>query len=109
MYQDTRLVSSFDDLEGMIAELKTPWKTMEEDMNQALIIISRHAKTEFDLGLVTIHLNTDEDTELEFPDWQNEIEKHFVNQYGLNDGKLIFNKVLMRLFQMSRGTEQQLH
>ena len=109
MYQDTKLINSFDDLEGMIAELKTPWKTMEEDMNQALIIITKHAKTEFDLGLVTIHLNDNDDAEAEFPQWQNEIESHFINQYGLKDGKLIFNKVLMRLFQLSKGTEQQLH
>jgi len=108
MYQDTRLISAVDDIEGFVAELKTPWKTMEADMDKVLTIITNHAKTEFDLGLIIIRLD-ENNMDVEFPAWQNEIEKYFINQYGVNNGKLIFNKVLMRLFQMSKGTEQQLH
>lgn len=108
MYDDTRLIDNFQDLDGFIAELKTPWKTMGEDMDKALTIITNHARTEFDLGVITLRLD-DDDLDVEFPAWQDEIEKHFINRYGLKQGKLIFNKVLMRLFQMSKGAAQQLH
>ncbi len=112
MYTDTRLFSADTDIEEFLITLKTPWKTMDSDMDTALGIITNHAKTEFEIEngqLMTVIQQQDNEVTVEFPAWQADVEKTFINQYGLIEGKLIFNKVLMRLFQMSKGTEQPLH
>jgi len=112
MYSDTRLFGADTDLDELLNKLKTPWKTMDSDMDTALGIITNHAKTEFEskkVQLINIAQRHDGDISIKFPGWQADIEKTFIHQYGLIDGKLIFNKVLMRLFQMSKGTQQQLH
>ncbi len=112
MYTDTRLLGPDTDLDEFLSNLKTPWKTMDSDMNTALGIITNHAKTEIEIEttqLLTAIEQTGDQISVEFPSWQSDVEKTFINQYGLIDGKLIFNKVLMRLFQIAKGTEQQLH
>ena len=109
MYSDTSPMSNDIDFERYITELKTPWKTMGPDIDTALSIIGKHADSDIgELELVEVSDKGGE-TEISFPDWQNELEKVFVQQYGLNDGRQIFKKVVMRLFLMSRGTAQQLH
>lgn len=112
MYTDTRLIGPDTDIEEFLKILKTPWKTMDSDMDTALGIIANHAKTEFEIEnrqQVTVMQRQDNNVTFEFPEWQTDVKKTFINQYGLIEGKLIFNKVLMRLFQMSKGTEQPLH
>ncbi len=112
MYSDTRLLGPDTDLDEFLTKLKTPWKTMDSDMDTALGIITNHAKTEFEIEttqLMSVMKQQGGQISIEFPSWQADVEKAFINQYGLIDGKLIFNKVLMRLFQISKGTEQQLH
>ena len=112
MYTDIRSLGAGMDLEELISTLKRPWKTMNADMDTALTIISNHAKTEFDLEqmpLLNVMQESDDELYVEFPDWQQDIEDRFLHQYGLNQGRLIFNKVMMRLYQMAKGTEQQLH
>jgi len=110
-YTDKKLIGPETDLKAFVSELKTPWKTMGADMDTALTIITNHAKTEIELeALELISLRREKsDFNVEFPDWQSEVEKTFVHQYGLIDGKLIFNKVLMRLFLMVKGKAQPLH
>ena len=108
MFNDLRLIQSGTDLDIFVAELKTPWKTMGPDMDTALKIITNHAKTEMELELLTVTADGGE-LELSFPNWQTQVEQAFVDQYGLHDGKLIFNKVIMRLYLMSKGQAQQLH
>ena len=98
------------DLKKYVAELKTPWKTMAPDMNTAQTIISKHAKTETELkamDLLSIS-DSEHETTISFPDWQSEVEKAFIHQYGLNSGRQIFKKVVMRLYLLSKGTAQQL-
>ena len=111
MFNDTKLIESDTDLGQFVSELKTPWKTMGTDMDTALTIITNHAKTEIELErleLVSIRLY-DQSMQLNFPNWQSEVEQAFIDQYGLNHGKLIFNKVMMRLFLMAKGEAQRLH
>ncbi|MGD8925413.1 MAG: hypothetical protein PVG20_01100 [Thioalkalispiraceae bacterium] len=108
MYNDTRLIDTDTDFDLFVLELKTPWKTMNHDMDTALKIITSHARFEMKLELLTVSGNGDE-LEFDFPRWQTEMEKTFVDQYGLNQGKLIFNKVMMRLYLMSKGSAQPLH
>ena len=99
------------DFADYIAELKTPWKTMGPDMDTALSIITRHSSTTLDLDtveLISIAENEHE-TAISFPNWQSEIENVFIDQYGLNSGRQIFKKVVMRLFQLSKGTAQHLN
>jgi len=112
MYTDTRLLGPDTDLGEFLIKLKMPWKTMDTDMDTALGIITNHAKTEIEIEttqLMSAIQHPDGLVSVEFPSWQSDVEKTFINQYGLIEGKLIFNKVLMRLFQISKGTEQQLH
>ena len=99
------------DFDAYIADLKAPWKTMGPDMDTALTIITKHANTEMGLGTVELISVSDNmyETEISFPDWQSEVEKEFIHQYGLNGGKQIFKKVVMRLYQLSKGTAQQLN
>jgi len=98
------------DLKKFIAELKTPWKTMAPDMATAKAIINKYAKTE--TGLDTVELlaisDSEQEIKISFPNWQAEAEKEFIQQYGLNSGKQIFKKVIMRLYLLSKGTAQQL-
>ncbi len=111
MYSDTELVGPDTDLDEFISELKTPWKTMAADMETVFEIIANCTDAKNDHGqLELISLSTDQHTlKVIFPAWQSTLERTFVNQYGLINGKLIFNKVIMRLYQMSKGTEQYLH
>ena len=44
MYTDTTLMGADTDLEELLVTLKTPWKTMDSDMNSALGIMTNHAK-----------------------------------------------------------------
>jgi len=108
MFNDSRLIESDTDLAIFVSELKTPWKTMSSDMETALKIITNHARTEMDLELLTLSKDGEE-IELTFPDWQTQMEKTFVEQYGLNKGRMVFNKVMMRLYLMSKGQAQPLH
>lgn len=111
MYNDKSLIGPDTDLNQFVSELETPWKTMGADMDTALKIITNHAKTEMELEkveLMTINYQQHAYS-IKFPDWQSEVEKTFVHQYGLMSGKLIFNKVLMRLFLMAKGKAQPLH
>ena len=99
------------DFAAYIAELKTPWKTMGPDMDTALNIITKHsssARTLDAVELISIAEN-DHETAISFPNWQAEIENVFIDQYGLNSGRQIFKKVVMRLFQLSKGTAQHLN
>lgn len=112
MFNDIRLFGQDEDIHELINELKSPWKTMNDDMDTALRIIGNCAQSETQIELRQLQfLEREPHRELtfRFPDWQAEIEQTFVQQYGLYTGKLVFNKVMMRLFQMSRGTEPQLH
>jgi len=111
MFGDKRLTGPETDLKEFVSELAAPWKTMTADMDTALTIITNHAKTEIELERLDLFSVSAEKNvlQIEFPDWQKEAEKIFVHQYGLMSGKLIFNKVLMRLFLISRGAAQQLH
>lgn len=108
MFNDSRLVESDTDLSAYVSELKTPWKTMGPDMDTAFKIISHHAKTELELELLSVSAEGGE-LAITFPDWQSQMEKAFVEQYGLNNGRTIFNKVMMRLYLMSKGQAQPLH
>ena len=111
MYNDTTPMSQDIDFEQYITELKTPWKTMGPDIDTALTIIGKHTQEDEEIGnfeVLSISVNGDE-TEISFPEWQDELEKVFIHQYGLNDGRLIFKKVMMQLFLIARGTAQQLH
>jgi len=111
MYTDTRLLGPNVDIDELLNTLKTPWKTMNSDMDTARTIISNHAKTEIEIKSAPLlsFIGQGNDIEITFPSWQGDVEKTFLHQYGLIDGKLIFNKVLMRIFQLAKGTEQQLH
>jgi hypothetical protein len=111
MYCDTQLIGPDTDLEQFVSELKMPWKTMDSDMDTALKIITNHAKTEMDLeGLPLVSITAaGEALHIDFPDWQEDIEKTFIHQYGLREGRMIFNKVMMRLYLMSKGDAQPLH
>lgn len=105
MYSDSGFVNTEIDLEKYIAELKQPWKTMGDDMSTAKYIISKHSDAE--LELLSVSENPFE-TSISFPDWQSELEKEYIQQYGLNSGKNIFKKVIMRFYQLSKGTAQEL-
>ena len=110
MYHDTRLLDGQQNLKELVTRLKQPWKTMHRDMDTAFCIIGQCIKTEAKFeSRKLISLNKKREWQLNFPNWQNELEKTLIHQYGLNHGKLILNKVLMRLFEMSRGTEVALH
>ena len=111
MYNDTTPMSQDIDFDQYIAELKTPWKTMGPDIETALTIIGKHTEANEDIGnfeVLSVTVNGDE-TEISFPDWQDELEKAYIHQYGINNGRLIFKKVMMQLFLIARGTAQQLH
>ena len=111
MYHDTGPVGPDIDLDEFISELKTPWKTMAADMETVFEIIGNCTDAKNDPGRLELICLSAEQHSLSviFPAWQATLERTFVNQYGLTGGKLIFNKVIMRLYQMSKGTEQYLH
>lgn len=100
------------DMAQYIAELKTPWLTMGPDMDMALSIITKHKRPgdgePSSVELLSVSHDADE-TLIRFPDWQSEVEREFVRQYGLDNGRLIFKKVVMRLYQLSKGSAQNLH
>lgn len=111
MGHDTELMYNNFDFEKYIAELKAPWRTMGSDLDTAQAIITKHAKTEMELKTVELMSISDSEHEIEirFPDWQSEVEKIFIHQYGLNGGKQIFKKVMMRLYLLSKDTAQHVH
>lgn len=111
MVNDTELMYNDIDFEKYITELKSPWKTMGPDMDTAQAIITKHAKTEMELKAVELMSISDREheTEIRFPDWQSDVEKIFIHQYGLNSGKQIFKKVIMRLYLLSKGAAQRVH
>lgn len=101
-----------NEFKDFIAELKSPWKTMGCDMDTAYSVISKFQDSQNNadgLELVTLSENHLYQTEIEFPDWQSQIEKIFIEQYGAIEGKQIFKKVIMRLFLLSRGTAESIH
>ena len=99
------------DFDAYVAELKAPWKTMGPDIDTALDIISKHSRSEIELAAIELISVTDNNdgTQIIFPDWQSEVERVFIHQYGLDSGKQIFKKVMMRLFQLSKGAAQSLN
>ncbi|MDH5180406.1 MAG: hypothetical protein OEY07_12115 [Gammaproteobacteria bacterium] len=99
------------DLAQYIAELKTPWKTMSSDMDTALSIINKYTRTESSIETVELFSISDNEheTEISFPEWHIEVENVFIDQYGRDSGKQIFNKVIMRLYLLARGKAQHLH
>lgn len=84
---------------------------MAADMETVFEIIGNDTNAKKNHGpLELISFSADKQTlKVIFPAWQSTVERTFINQYGLISGKLIFNKVLMRLYQLSKGTEQHLH
>lgn len=94
-----------------LADLKAPWKTMSADLETALTIINTQSQPNSDPAkLVFASVSVEpKKTEFLFPAWHSEVERVFINQYGLDDGKRIFKKTVMRLYQMSKGTAQPLH
>ena len=101
--------SSFHDinLKQYIADLKAPWSTMAPDMDTAIEVINRYAKVD-EIDLLSID-DSESGAQIRFPDWQSEIERIYILQYGLADGRRVFKKVIMRLYQLSKGSAQQLH
>jgi len=94
-----------------LADLKAPWKTMSVDIETALTIINTPSQTTTDpakLVFASISVEPNK-TEFHFPAWHSEVERIFIDQYGLDNGKRIFKKTVMRLYQMSKGTAQPLH
>ena len=99
------------EFQAYIADLKAPWKTMGADLETALSIINTQSKTVTELEKLQVvsASSNQQETELQFPDWQSAVEKAFVEQYGLDGGKRIFKKIIMHMYQLSKGTAQQLH
>jgi hypothetical protein len=86
------------DFDLFISELKRPWGTMDQDMQLAYeIILQTHDEDEDDVCLLNIKHTDNDEYQLEF------------RQYGEAQGRLIFQKVVMRLFQQSRNSADALH
>ena len=100
-----------NEFKSFIAELKAPWKTMGTDMDTALNIICKHSGNNQELDSIELISVSDGQPapQLTFPDWQSEVEKAFIHQYGPADGRQIFKKVVMRIYQLSKGTASQMH
>lgn len=105
------MMNSEIEFKEYLADLKAPWKTMNADIETALTIINTqpqiNSKSE-KLVFASISIQ-EKNTDLLFPAWHSEVERVFIDQYGLDDGKRIFKKTVMRLYQMSKGTAQPLH
>ena len=99
------------DMGRFIADLKSPWMTMESDMSRALSIIKRYSDDENssdDIEIVSVTKNSNH-TKIQFPDWLSEVEKQFINEYGVEKGRYIFKKVVMRLYLLSNDKGPSLH
>ena len=89
--------------EEFLAEIKSPWQTMDQDMALAQRIISVHQDPSNTVPLfITTQQGTNE-IQVSCPRWHQEVENALIDRYGQSRGRLIFNKVIMRLFQMARG------
>ena len=98
------------DFDLFISELKRPWGTMEQDMQLAYeIILQTHDEEEDDVCLLNIKHTDNDEYQLEFPKWQQLVESSLIRQYGESQGRLIFQKVVMRLFQQSKNRADALH
>ena len=97
------------DFEAFLSELKAPWKTMQHDMQTVYQIID--AQRDFSDESVPFLESSWQQGELEmgFPQWHDQAEETFIAQYGQQHGKLIYNKVVMRLFQLAKGSQTALH
>lgn len=97
------------DFDTFISELKRPWRTMEADMQLAYqIILQTHDDNE-EVCLLDIRHVDNHEYQLQFPKWQQLVEASFIQQYGETQGRKIFHKVVMRLFQQSRNIAPALH
>ncbi len=98
------------DFNSFISELKRPWSTMEQDMQLAYeIILQTHDEDEDAVCLLNIRHTDNDEYLLEFPKWQQLVESRLIRQYGEAHGRLIFQKVVMRLFQQSKNSASALH
>jgi len=105
------MMNSEFEFKEYLADLKAPWKTMSADLETALTIINTQPQINAnpeELVFATVSVQAKK-TELLFPAWHSEVERVFIDQYGVDDGKRIFKKTVMRLYQMSKGTAQPLH
>lgn len=99
-YKNTEL-----DFDSFISELKQPWGTMEQDMQLAYeIILQTHDEDEDAVCLLNLKHTDEDEYQLEFPKWQQLVESRLIRQYGETHGRLIFQKVVMRLFQQSKNS-----
>ena len=105
MIQTTKIY----DFDEYMTELKRPWRTMDSDMQLAYEIILQTHDEEDDVCLLDIKRSAEDEYQLEFPKWQQLVELSLVNKYGEAQGRLIFQKVVMRLFQLSKNNALSLH
>jgi hypothetical protein len=97
------------DFETYIDTLKEPWRTMDQDMQLAYEIILQTHDADEKVCLLDITHAGDDEYHMHFPKWQELVESSLVQQYGDEQGRLIFQKVVMRLFQQTRNTAPALH
>ncbi len=93
-----------------LEELKSPWKTMQQDIAAALAIINSETDMPFtQISFIKKVEQCGNTLEFSFPDWHMPVESYFVNQYGKEEGSYIFDKVVIQLFKRARGTQVALH
>lgn len=113
----TDKLNDFEDLrstsfEEYIKELKKPWESMQEDTNLAIEIIGEHHPE--GNSIIKFVDRVDEEADdfiVQFPQWQSDLQNAFVKKYGTFEGKIVFHKIMMRLFETSRqnANEAVLH
>ncbi|MDH5232235.1 MAG: hypothetical protein OEZ58_09725 [Gammaproteobacteria bacterium] len=106
---DQLLAQSF---EAYKEELKKPWPEMETDLDKAFEIIALNSDSveQHQVSLVDeIHINEHGEQVINFPAWQDELERHLKFKYGQSKGQVAFNKVIMQIFLRLRQNQPALH
>ena len=101
--------TNVDDFDAYLDELKRPWHTMDADMKLAYEIILQTHDEEDAVCLLDIRCSSQDEYQLEFPKWQQLVELSLIRKHGDAQGRLIFQKVVMRLFQLSKNNALSLH
>ena len=110
MDKNNENIESEHDFKEYLEEIKKPWKTMNQDIDKALEIISLTDNKSINPLLFSEELDNFKDhVTIHFPNWHDHIEAHFIEQYGTKEGSIIYDKVVMQLYKTAKGERVYMH
>ena len=98
------------DVHAYVESLKSPWQTMQQDVAEALAIIATETNRPLSQIKFIDKVERQGDAMVfSFPDWHAPVEQYFIQQYGEEQGRHIFEKVVIQLFRRARDTSLTIH